>query len=143
MIIPDANLLLYAYDSSSRFHDESRCWWERCLSGTENVGLCAAVVYAFVRIGTHPRVYEHPMAIETAAAHVGDWMERRNCRFVPVELVDINKSLKLLQAAGAGGDLTMDAQIAALAMRLGATIHSADTDFLRFSGLKLFNPLRR
>lgn len=141
MIIPDANLLLYAFDSTSPFHERARDWWEACLSGREIVGLCPMVVFAFVRIGTHRRAYEHPMSIEVATDHVEAWLARKVCRFIPMESIDVEMILSLLKQAGTGGDLTTDAQIAAIALRTGATIHSADTDFLRFPGVKVLNPL--
>lgn len=31
MIIPDVNVLLYAYDSTSPFHVEAAAWWQGCL----------------------------------------------------------------------------------------------------------------
>jgi predicted nucleic acid-binding protein len=99
------------------------------------------VIFAFVRIGTHPRAFANPMSIELAAGHVDSWLNCRICRFVPMEAVDVRESLSLLTAAGVGADLTTDSQIAAIALRLDATIHSADTDFLRFPGIRVFNPL--
>jgi predicted nucleic acid-binding protein len=47
----------------------------------------------------------------------------------------------LLRAEGRGGNLTTDAHLAALAIESNATLHTADTDFLRFAGLKWLNPL--
>ena len=44
MIIPDANLLLYAYDEASPFHARARSWWSECISGPEPVGLVAVVL---------------------------------------------------------------------------------------------------
>ena len=61
MIIPDANLLLYAYDEASAFHLRAKSWWSTCLSGPEPVGLVAVVLFAFVRIGTSPKVFETPL----------------------------------------------------------------------------------
>jgi toxin-antitoxin system PIN domain toxin len=141
MILPDANLLLYAYDATSPFHEKARRWWESCLSGTEPVGLCPVVLFAFLRIGTHPRAYENPMSIKTAGGHVTGWLRRRVCQFIVMEEVDVAQAMELLRAAGTGGDLTTDAQIAAMALRLDATLHTADTDFKRFDGVRLFNPL--
>ncbi len=141
MILPDANLLLYAYDAASPFHEKARGWWENCLSGAEPVGLCPVVLFAFVRIGTHPRAYEKPMSIGTAEGHVAGWLRRKVCEFVVMEEGDVARALKLLRAAGTGGDLTTDAQIAAMALRLDATVHTADTDFKRFEGVRLLNPL--
>ncbi len=50
MIVPDANLLLYAYDKTSPFHTKAKQWWEQCLSGAEPVGLTHPVVFAFLRM---------------------------------------------------------------------------------------------
>ena len=142
MIIPDANLLLYAYDSTSPWHEKSRNWWESCLSGSETVGLCPAVLFAFVRIGTHPRVFENPMSIDLASRHVGGWLDRSVCRLIRVEPEDVASALNLLTGLGVGGDLTTDAQIAAAALRLDAKIHTMDTDFLRFPGVRAVFPMK-
>jgi len=39
MIIPDLNLLRYAYDAASPHHDAAVSWWEGSLNGPEAVGL--------------------------------------------------------------------------------------------------------
>ena len=70
MIVPDINLLVYAYDTTSPFHDEALAWWQDCLSGDEPVGLPLAVVFGFVRICTNPRVFQRPMTAAQTAAHV-------------------------------------------------------------------------
>ena len=48
---------------------------------------------------------------------------------------------RALEAAGVGGDLVTDAHIAALAMEYQAEVHTNDTDFSRFPGLRWRNPL--
>lgn len=141
MIIPDANLLLYAHDSTSPFHEKARIWWEDCLSGSESVALCPVVLFAFIRIGTHPRIFDNPMPIEVATGHVENWLKRTVCRLVRLESEDLTRAFDLLRNLGLGGDLTTDAQIAAVGLRLDATVHSVDTDFLRFPGLRVVNPL--
>jgi predicted nucleic acid-binding protein len=49
--------------------------------------------------------------------------------------------VSLLLATGASGNLTTDAQIAAIAIENRATVFSNDSDFRRFPGLELVNPL--
>ncbi len=61
MIIPDVNLLIYAYDSSSLHHHAAREWWQDCMTRKEEVGLATVVVFGFVRISTHPRIFQHPL----------------------------------------------------------------------------------
>ena len=46
-----------------------------------------------------------------------------------------------LDAAGTAANLVTDAHIAALAIEYQAEVHSNDTDFSRFPGLRWHNPL--
>ncbi len=48
----------------------------------------------------------------------------------------------LAEAAGTAGRLTTDLHLAALAIENQAELHSNDTDFGRFPGLRWHNPLR-
>jgi toxin-antitoxin system PIN domain toxin len=141
VILPDANLLLYAYDEDSPFHARSKAWWSKCLSGSEPVGLCPTVIFAFVRIGTSSRAFVRPLTIQEATTHVKDWLEQPVTQLVEMELPDILQVLALLVDAKAGGNLTTDAQLAAMALRLGAVVHTVDTDFARFPRVRWLNPL--
>lgn len=47
-----------------------------------------------------------------------------------------------LEAAGTAGNLTTDAQIATVALRIGAEVHTADLDFGRFPKVRFLNPLK-
>ena len=141
MIVPDANLLLYSYDSASRFHERAAGWWQACLSGSETVGLCGVVLFAFVRIGTNRRAFVNPMSVEEATGHIREWLARSITDFLVTQESDVVQALNWLEAAGSGGNLTTDAHIAAIANRHRATVHTADTDFGRFSGVRWLNPL--
>ncbi len=141
MILPDANLLLYAYDASSPFHRKSAAWWSKCLSGSDPVGLCPAVLFAFIRIGTSARAFTHPLTINEASAHVQDWLDQPVAQLLEAQLQDIHQALALLVEAGTGGNLTTDAQIAAISLRHGAVVHTVDTDYARFPKVRWLNPL--
>lgn len=142
MIVPDANLLLYAYDADSPFHSTAREWWAGCLSGSEPVGLTHAVLLAFLRISTSARIYEHPLTLGEAANHVQSWLNRGVTRILLADSHHIDRVVQLLQAAGSvGSNLVTDAQIAALAIDYKAEVHTADRDFLRFPALTCRFPL--
>ena len=141
MIIPDANLLLYAYDEASPFHTRAKSWWSECLSGTEPVGLVAVVLFAFIRIGTNPKIFELPLSVAEATRHVQEWIDAPPTEFLSVAHEDVNQALAWLTEEGAGGNLTTDAQIAAVAKRHRAHVHTADTDFSRFRDVRWYNPL--
>lgn len=141
MIIPDINLLLYACDSGSPFHARAAAWWEKCLSGKEPVGLPPVVVFGFLRIGTHGRVFRHPMTPTEAAKHVRSWLAQPVVQLLELQNDHVEQVLGLLEKLGTAGNLVTDAQLAALAMDNEAVLHTADADFLRFPGLKWLNPL--
>ena len=141
MIVPDVNLLLYAYDASSRFHTAAAAWWRACLSESEPVGLPPVVVFAFLRVGTSPRVFEHPMTPSEAAGHVRAWLAQPVVQLLEPHADHLERVLTLLESLGTAGNLVTDAQIAALVLESDAVLHTTDTDFLRFAALRWINPL--
>jgi len=141
MIIPDVNLLLYAYDSDSAFHAKASAWWQLLLSGVEPVGLPSVVVFGFVRIATNPRVFRDPMTPAETAKHIRSWMAQPVVRILEPPVGHVEEVLELLEALGTAGNLVTDAQIASLAIEHNAILHTADADFLRFPDLRWFNPI--
>jgi toxin-antitoxin system PIN domain toxin len=141
VIIPDINLLIYAYDSTAVSHAKAVAWWQGCLSGTEPVGLPSVVLFGFVRVATNPRIFAHPMTIGETAAQVRAWLGQPCAQVLETPPGHIEQTLKLLEESGTGGNLVTDAQIAALAIEYDAILHTADADFLRFTSLRWLNPL--
>ncbi|MEO8614646.1 MAG: TA system VapC family ribonuclease toxin, partial [Luteolibacter sp.] len=129
MILPDANLLLYAYDQSSPFHPKAAAWCEKIMSSSSPVILLPVAVFAFVKISTHPRIFTDPLSVAEASSHVRSWLGRKQVRLHDMLLDDVESALTLLESAGTAGNLTTDAQIAAVALRLDAEVHTADLDF--------------
>lgn len=141
MIIPDINLLLYAYDAASPFHAKAAAWWQASLSGAEPVGLPQVVIFGFVRVGTSARAFQRPLTLAEAARHVRAWVGQPCVQVLEAGPQHVEQVLKGLERVGTAGHLVTDAQIAALAIDHGAVVHTSDTDFLRFSGLRWFNPI--
>jgi toxin-antitoxin system PIN domain toxin len=141
MIIPDINLLLYAHVTSFPKHAAARTWWEAALSGNTDVGIVAPVAFGFIRIGTNPRVFDPPMSVDAAITHVESWLARPRVRFLAPGSRHLELAFGLLRALGAAASLTTDAQIAAFALENQAELHSNDTDFARFPGLRWVNPI--
>lgn len=141
MIIPDINLLLYAYDSASPFHVKARAWWEACLSGTEAVGLTHVVLFGFVRVATNARAFHRPISASAAAAHVRSWLGQPAAQLLRAGSDHAEQVLKLLESISTAGNLVTDAQIAAIALEHDAVVHTSDSDFSRFLGLRWFNPI--
>jgi len=73
MIVLDANLLLYAYDSRSDKHEKARKWVEHVFSEEPLVGLPWQTVAAFIRITTNPRIPGQRFTIEEVVEVVDQW----------------------------------------------------------------------
>lgn len=142
MILPDINLLLYAYNRESPLHTAAARWWRNCMNRTEAVGLAVPVALGFVRLSTQAAVFRRPLAVDEAANMVRTWLARPQVTLVPVEAADLTRALSLLEACGAAGNLVGDAVLAALALAHDATVHTADADFGRLQPARWRNPLR-
>lgn len=141
MILPDANLLLYAVNSDSPDHRAAFGWWQSLLDSDVAVGLYTGVAFAFARLSTNRRVFSQPLTVNEAFAYLQNWLSHPSVELVDAEAEDLLVAERLLTVAGTGGNLVSDAQIAAAALRLKAKIHSADTDFDRFPEIDWHNPL--
>ncbi|MCB1094866.1 MAG: PIN domain-containing protein [Verrucomicrobiae bacterium] len=141
MICPDINLLLYATFSSCSQHGVAKAWWDGVLSGSLPVRIGHIVILGFIRISTHPKVFKTPLTLPQAIAVVDGWLSQPNVEMIAPATAHWD-NLKMMLAAGTtGGNLTTDAHIAALAADFGLIIYSNDTDFGRFPGVKVINPV--
>ncbi len=144
MIVPDANLLLHAYDSESPHWERARRWWSECLNGNTPIGLTPPVVFAFLRISTTGRVFRNPLSLDEAVAEVATWYSRQVVVSLLPDREHHRAVIALLRSSGSsGGNLVTDAQIAALALAHGAIVHTADHDFQRFPKLRCRFPLEK
>ncbi len=141
MIIPDVNLLVYAYSGASRFHSKAAHWWENLLNSAEDIRLPWAVIMAFVRILTNPRSTSPPVPLEQVIGVVESWLRDGYVSLIQPGPDHAEIVFKLLRDAGTGGNLTTDAHIAAIAIEYNALVHTNDTDYARFRGCRCVNPL--
>lgn len=142
MIIPDVNILVYAYHSDSAQHAEAREWWEDTLSGSRPVGIPWIAILGFVRIMTHRRILRVPVGVDDCLGRVRVWLEHPLVQIVSPGEQHADILLGFLSHVGAAGNLTTDAHLAALAIEYQAELVSTDADFARFPGLRWFNPLQ-
>jgi toxin-antitoxin system PIN domain toxin len=141
VILVDANVLLYAYDSSSPQHDRARTWLETALADQPDVRIALVTLLAFVRIATNVRLFTNPFDVDEAAAIVASWLALPN-----VSIAEPTSSHWPAMAAAAknaqvSGPGVMDAHVAALALASGATLCTSDKGFARFDGLKRIDPI--
>ena len=141
MIVPDVNLLIYAYNDGAPYHDAARRWWEGLINGSERVGMPWVVLPGFVRLMTHPKALTAPISTSQALDYARVWFQYPHVTPVNPGAGHLTHLQRNLNAAGVGANLVTDAHVAALAMEYQAEVHSNDTDFSRFPGLRWRNPL--
>lgn len=137
----DVNILVYAVDRSSSNHTGAVDWLGRALTGSLRVGLPWQTIGGFLRITTHPRVFDQPLSTEQAWQAIDGWLASP-VAWIPsagARTVDILRRLMLTSRLG--GPRTTDAQLAALALEHGVPVVSTDADFARFPGLAWIDPL--
>jgi toxin-antitoxin system PIN domain toxin len=141
LILPDVNLLLYAYNNAAPEHDRAAAWLSHVLGGTERVAFSWTTVLGFLRLITNRQIFPTAMAVADAIAIVNDWLAQPN--FVFVEPGDRHWGIlaDLIVKGQVRGPMITDAHIAALAIEHGAELHTGDRDFTRFPGLRIRNPL--
>jgi toxin-antitoxin system PIN domain toxin len=141
VIVPDANLLIYAYDSKSDMQPRARRWLEQILSGSDTVGFTWLTLGAFLRISTNLRLGRSQLHMTAATQIIDTWLARRVVRLlVPGDRHWVLLKEMLIAGRVQGPNVT-DAQLAALTIEYGGILHSTDRDFARFPGLRWMNPL--
>ena len=141
MIVVDANILLYAYDSTSSQHRKARSWVERIFSNGTLVGLPWQTVTAFLRIMSNPRSPGERFTREEAVQVVEQWLAQPNIRLLGPGDEHWTLFRQMIVEGQAQGALISDAHLAALTLEHGAVLHTTDRDFARFPGLRWVNPL--
>ena len=141
MILVDANLLLYAYDTSSDRHERARQWLRSVLVSDDEIRFALMTLLAFVRIASNPSVFERPMRPEEAIAVVSELLERPNVSLAEPTARHWSLLADVARDGQARGSQVMDAHLAVLAIEHGATLYTTDRDFARYRGLRLVDPM--
>jgi len=141
VIVLDANILLYAYDSASPHHKKARTWVEQVFSGTEQIGLPWQMAAAFLRIMTNPKLQGERFTLDEAVAVVETWLEQPNIRILSPGENHWPLFRQMAVEGQAAGPLISDAHVAALTVEYGGVLHTTDRDFARFPDLRWVNPL--
>ncbi len=140
MILPDVNVLLYAYRDKSPRHGEYREWLGRIVDGDEAFGLPDVVLSGFLRIVTHPGIFTPPSTLEDAIVFSEAIRRSPVCTIVRPGAHHWGIFLDLCRRASARGNLVTDAYLAALAIESGSEWITTDGDFARFPGLRWRRP---
>ena len=143
MFVVDTNVLVYAADKDSPFHEHCRNLLETWRREATAWYLTWGIVYEFLRVTTHPGVMRNPWSLPAAwgfieailaAPSLGLLLPTKRHREVLLSLV---RDLPHLS-----GNRIHDAHIAALMREHGIKgIYTRDTDFHRFPFLEPIDPI--
>lgn len=140
MVVVDANVLLYAVNSSLPQHRAARGWIEPALSGNEPIGFSWAALLAFVRIARLAPLSPRPLTADETFELVHPRLTAPAATVIMPTSRHASILHGLLHESGTAGNLVLDAHLAALAVEHHARVCTFDRDFARFTGVRSFTP---
>jgi uncharacterized protein len=143
MILMDVNILVYAHREDTTDHPADRDRVEDTINSGGAYGVSELVLSGFMRVVTHPNVFERPTPLEVALEVVKQI--RSQPQAVPIRPGPRHWAIfeKLLRASDATGNLVPDAYHAALAIESGCDWITTNKGFLRLAGLRARHPFRK
>jgi len=141
VILPDVNVLLYAFRTDLPEHAACRRWLEDALNADAAYGMSPQVLASVIRVATHPRIFARPSRLSDVMAFASVLLAQPHCQVIQPGPRHWDIFSRLCQQAKATGNLVQDAWLAALAMEYGCEWITTDRDFARFDGLRWRSPL--
>jgi toxin-antitoxin system PIN domain toxin len=135
VILPDVNVLIYAFRADSPNHSGFREWLHGMVNGPSAYGIYPLVLSALVRICTHPRIFANPSTTESTLQFCKALTGPRTCHIVSPGVRQWAIFEDLCHRARATGNLVQDAWLAAVAIESGCEWITTDTDYAKFPGL--------
>lgn len=143
MIALDTNILLQARRQELEHHEAAKALLRRLAEGDDTWALPWPCVYEFLRVVTHPRVFEPPTPLEAALDDLESLLGSPALVLLGEGRRHSAHMSRAVRAGQAKGNLAHDAHIAALAIEHGVReLWTLDRDFARFPGLSVRDPFR-
>jgi uncharacterized protein len=138
----DVNLLLYASDTGSPHFARARSFIESCMAQSEVFSIGWSTVMSYLRIATHPAIFDHPLSPDEAMANIETLLNLPHARFLSEEEGFWNVYRATTAEVPTRGNLVPGAHLAALLRQHGVkTLYTHDRDFLKFPFLDVRDPL--
>ena len=142
MILPDVNILIYAFRTDVKEHAVCNAWLTEQVSRDARFGLSPLALGALVRITTNRRSYLDPSTLVEAFAFCDYLLGQPNCQIVEPGPRHWDIFRRICTDTKTRGAMVTDAWYAALAIEWGCEWVTMDRDFARFPGLKWATPDR-
>ena len=136
MILPDVNVLVYAFRDEVPQHAVARRWLEAIVQGDTRFGISPLTLSAVVRVSTNSRSFPTPSSLEDAFGFCDDLQSLPHCHLVTPGEGHWHIFRRLCRDTNTRGRRVTDAWFAALAIEWGCEWVTFDRDFARFPGLQ-------
>ena len=138
MIAVDTNILVYAHRAEMPQHRAAERRLRELATGAAAWALPVFCLGEFVRVVTHPKVFQPASTIDQALGAMAALLESESLRvLMPGERYPLLLA-ETVRGGRATGNLVFDAQIAAVCREHGATrVLTFDRDSARFPGIRL------
>jgi toxin-antitoxin system PIN domain toxin len=136
MILPDVNVLIYAFRQDVPQHRLCNAWLTNVVENEVAFGLSTLALGALVRITTNTRTYRTASTQDEAFRFCDYLRGQPNCRLIEPGERHWDIFERLCVETNTRGPLVTDAWFAALAIEWGCEWITLDHDFARFPGLK-------
>jgi toxin-antitoxin system PIN domain toxin len=141
MKLLDVNVLVYAHKAGTERHEEYVEWLRETVGDPAPFGVSELAMSGFVRVVTHPRIFDLPSTLDEAFRFADSLRSRRNAVAIRPGPRHWDIFRDCCHVGGARGSLVADAYHAALAIETGSTWITTDRDFARFPNLDWRHPL--
>ena len=137
----DANVLLYASDTSSPKHPEAIRFLKQRASDPDLLCIAWSTLIAFLRISTHPRIFARPLSPDDALGNVESLLSLPRVRMLSEGEGFLEIYREVTARFPVRGNLVPDAHLAALLLQQGVRrLYTVDRDFRKFDFLEVADP---
>jgi toxin-antitoxin system PIN domain toxin len=141
VIVTDVNVLVYAFDESGSGFARYSSWLADVAGGADSLALIDGVLSEFVRIVTHPKIFDDPAPTDIALEFVQALIDSPSATWLGSNRATWQAFTALAKGdRDVRGNRVSDAYLASVAIANGARLATADRGFARYPGLDWFDP---
>lgn len=140
MILPDVNILIYAFRADMIQHPRIRPWLTSVIESDAAFGISPLTLSALVRITTNVKAFRVPSVLKECFEFCEALTSQPNCRIVEPGERHWTIFKRLCLETETTGPRVTDAWFAALAIEHGCEWVTLDRDYARFPGLDWRTP---